>query len=262
MTTVLLLSVIVFAGAMPKEVYQPKGPSDTAALEIALRERLPVYVEGIWPRTEILDSAPHGRQLPKKAVERLQTWLSRIVRREFLPESMDPNQWYGIRKLHLNHDYIIGQFRKPVEGVTIQFQANGVSLAITAISDSYFPDGVDGIADAEIIEVLTTLVNYPRDMVQSITVEKHVEAMGEAGKKVSVCYGKLWSRGYDPMKPAYYSQPPESELKNVRTWWNFMTFWIVKGKLFFSTTMVNWETRPSTAAPFMFRLDDQEQSKK
>jgi len=264
-TTILFLvslPAIVLAGVVVDEAYEPKGPTETAGLETALRKRLGVYVEGIWPRAEVLAGATRGKQLPEKDVQRLQAWLRRIVKKSLVPERVDPNAWYGVRRLHFNQDYIIGQFPTSPQGITLQFQANGVGLTLTGASASFFPNGVAGISDAEIIKAITGLVNYPEDMVPSIALEKKVEQMGETNKEVSVCYGKLRSGGYDPMRSPYHSPPPENELKNVPTWWNHMTFWMTKGRVFISTTMVNWETMPSTTAPFIFRLDSREKPKK
>ena len=67
-------------------------------------------------------------------------------------------------------------------------------------------------------------------------MEKHFEEMGEGENKTFVCFGKLRDSGYNPKKP------PLSNGKNIPTWWNHMTFWITKEKIFISMSMVNWET--------------------
>jgi len=255
------LPLVLIVGAMAEEAYEVKGPDETAAMETSLRRRLGVYVCGIWPRPEILAGGLCGDKLSQKDVQQLQTWLRRIVRKEYQPEKMDPNQWYGIRKLHFGQDYIIGQSSMPAEDVVLQFQANGVGLRITSISQKIFPKGVDGITDANIIEAITSLVNYPQDMIQSIILEKKIEQMGEAGKEISVCYGRLLSGGHNPNKPPVKPRP-DAKVENLPTWCNHMTFWATKGKLFISTTMVNWETIPATTAPLQFRLDNVERPRK
>lgn len=254
LTLLLLLPFVTLAGAISqKEEYEPKGPAETAAFEKALRKSLGVYVKVIWPRDEILAKAIRGKQLPNNAVRKSQMWLNRIVKKEFLPEKMDPNQWYGIKKLHFNQDYILGQFYKSERDVTLQFQTNGGGLSITAISKNYFPNDVGGISDAEIVKAITGLVNFPKDQIKTIKIEKKIEAMGDEDKKVLVCHGKLRAGGYDEKKGPYPYNSGEKRL--FRTWWNYMHFLISKDRIFIYTTIINWETSPSTSAPYIFKLD-------
>lgn len=224
------------------------GPPETALLEKTLRARLGVYAWGIWPRDEKFDGAVPGQNLPKKYVERLKTWLPRILKKDLLPETIDPNQWRGIRKLDGWSDFVIGQHEKADPNAKVEFRADGLLLGITAVSEDYFPNGVAGVTDDQIIKGITGLLNYPKDKVQSITLEKHFEQMGEADNKVMVCYGKLRDKEYDETKP------PLPDGRNMPTWWNCMPFWMTKGKVFVSASMVNWESFPASLDPYVFKF--------
>ena len=112
-TLLLLLPSIAFTGSIPQiEEYEPKGPDETVSFEKALRKSLGGYVTGIWPRENIINDAIRGEQLPDEYVKRLKKWITLIVNKNYLPENLDPNEWYGIKKLHFNQNYIIGQFSK------------------------------------------------------------------------------------------------------------------------------------------------------
>jgi hypothetical protein len=232
------------------------GPPETASLEKELNRRLGVYSDGIWPRTEILQSALRGVELPELYISRLQKWLPIIIKKEYLPDIIDPNQFYGTPQLHGPGDFIIGELHNPKQNVTVQFQADGIGLVFTAISKNYFPNDVNNLTDADIIKAIASLVKYPEDKIRTISIEKKTEAMGDVDKKVLVCYGKLRSDGYDEAKPPFStSTRTQGKMENVRTWWNYMTFWMTKGKIFFSATMVNFETNPSTLDPYVFKLN-------
>jgi len=250
----LLLATNILGRETQSPGFKIAGPPETASLEKDLDKRLGGYAWGIWPRPEILKGALRGQELPQKYISRLQKWLPIIIEKEYLPKKIDPNQFYGLKRLHGAGDFIIGELQNPKKIVTVQFQANGLALVFTAISKNYFPDGVESISDSEVIKVITGLVNYPADQIKTITIEKKIEAMGDEDRKVLVCFGKLRAGGYDETKPPIHPHP-DKKPENVPTWWNHMTFWITKGKIFFSTTMVDWEKNPSNLDPYVFKLE-------
>jgi hypothetical protein len=229
------------------------GPPETASLEKELDKRLGGYAWGIWPRTEIIKSALLGKELPEQYIKRIREWLPIVIKKEYLPDKIDPNQFYGLPRLHGAGDFIIGELSNLKQDAVIQFQANGLGMVFTVTSEKYFPNDVNGISDAEIIQEITGLLNYPEDQIKSIKIDKKIEAMGDVDKKIIVCYGKLRSGGYDESKAPF--RTPQGKMENVPTWWNHMAFWIAKGKIFFSTTMVNWENSPSTLDPYVFKLN-------
>jgi hypothetical protein len=55
------------------------------------------------------------------------------------------------------------------------------------------------------------------------------------------------------MKPPIPA-PPGQKADNIPTWWNFMPFWVAKGKIFISTTIVDWETMPMNLDRYVFKL--------
>jgi len=232
--------------------FEVVGPQETAAFERSLDRRLAAYAWGIWPRSERLAGALRGADLPKQYVNRLQTWLQRIVRKELLPVRIDPNQFYGIARLRGGHNFIIGRLSRPGQSTTVQFQANGLRIVITAQSQSLFPNGVYQLSDADIIKAIAGLLNYPEEKVASITIEKHFEELGETDKKIPVCYGRLRSDGYDEKKGPF--QTKEGRMVNIPTWWNDMIFWVRPGELFISSTMVDWETMPANLDPYVFKF--------
>jgi hypothetical protein len=244
----VLIGVHDLIGASRKGGYQPVGPLQTVELEKALVGRLPVYGWGIWPRAEKFQEAVQGPNLPTEYVQRMKTWLPRIVSEEFLPDELDPNQWHGIRKLDGCSDFVTGQYKNRAESATVQFRADGLLLGITISSRDFFPNGIAGVTDEETIKAITRLMKYPADKVESITLEKEIEEMGERDNKVFVCHGRVKDKGYDETKPA----SPDG--KNMRTWWNYMPFWISKNKIFICTSMVNWETFPASLDPYVFKF--------
>ena len=222
------------------------GPPETARLEKTLGSRLGVYAWGIWPRTEKFQKAVAGPNVPEKYVQRMETWLSRILRKDFLPDKLDPNRWHGFGKLDGWSDFVIGQYINTAQDATVQFRGDGLLLGITVLSKEFFSNGVAGLTDDQVIKAITSLVNYPEDKVKDITIEKHFEEMGDPNNKVLVCYGKL--RAPEPTIVLYRFK------RKVRTWWSFMPFWITKNKIFICTSMVNWESFPASLDPYVFKF--------
>jgi len=228
--------------------FQLVGPPETAELEGALSKRLGVYAWGIWPRAEKLEKAIAGPNLPKEYVQRIQTWVETILSKDLFPKAMDPNQWYGLLKANGYNDFIVGQWQNAKGTVRVQFRATGLLLVVTATSKQYFPDGPAGLTDQQIINAITALVNYPEEKVKDIAIEKHFEQMGDPNNRVLVCYGKLMDRQYDGTKA------PLPDGTNMPIWWNHMTFWVTKNKIFFSSSTVNWESFPASLDPYVFKL--------
>jgi len=251
----LFLLLAHLLGQGTERPFDPIGPLETASFEKALDRRLAIYAWGIWPRDAKFDNAIPGQSLPIDYVERLKTWLTRILKKDLLAERIDPNGWRGIRKLDGRSDFIVGQFKNVDQIVTTQFRADGLLLGITALSKNYFPNGVDNLTNADIVKAATSLVNYPQDKLGNIIVEKHIEYLGEGERKTLVCYGKLKDADYNEMKPPILPRRPGEKAENMPTWWNHFPFWIIKGKIFIAFSMVNWETFPASLDPYVFKLE-------
>jgi hypothetical protein len=249
---VLILPLCAWGEEQQSPAFELVGPPETASFEKALDRRLGGYAWGIWPRPEKLAGALRGAELPERYVNRLQAWLPRIIRKEFLPDRIDPNQLYGIPRLRGERNFIIGEFRRPEQRTTAQFQSNGLGVVITVQTESLFSTGVDKLSDADIVKTIASLVNYPEDKIKTIILEKHFEEIGETDKKVAVCYGKLRSDGYNEKRAPFHTK--EGKMENVPTWWNYMPFWMTKDKLFISCTMVDWETMPASLDPYIFKF--------
>lgn len=245
----LFLLTLQLMAESKKETYEPHGPAETAAIELALHKRLPVYAWGIWPREDKFEGAIEGDRLPKRYINKLKIWLPRVLKKDFLPYEIKQNQWYGIRRLHACRDFVVGRFQNSKQNTIIQFKANGVGLVITAISEQYFSEEIAQMTDVKIIKAVTKLLNYPEEKAQRITVEKHFEEVGKGASKILVCYGKLRDTGYDETKPA----SPDGQ--NMRTWWNYIPFWITRGKICISTTTVKWENYWANLDGIFFKLE-------
>ncbi|MHC4867715.1 MAG: hypothetical protein ACYTEX_26895 [Planctomycetota bacterium] len=265
-----LLSCAQLMGKVEGPRFERVGPAETARLEKTLWARLGVYAWGIWPSSEKLKGGIPSSKLPERYLDRSKTWLGRILKEDLLPEVMEANEWRGLRKANGYNDFIVGQWRTTSKTRTVKFRATGLLLVVTVVSEEYFPNGVSGLTDDDIIKAITDLVNYPEDKIKEITIEKQFEEMGEPNKKALVCYGKLRApepaltpppkrrarpRGTKPESTV--PEPPRQTRKKGHpypTWWSHMPFWMTKNKIFFCSSMVNWETFPATLDPYVFKF--------
>ena len=203
LSPIFLITFSITLNAYQEISYERKfvsvGPPESEGLEKALDKKLAVYAYGFWPREEKFEDSKSSNELPKKYVDRLDVWVHKIINKNLLPESIDPNVWKGIKKLHLR-DYIVGQFKSPQKDITLKIQADGLLFLITAESDEFFPDGVSGLTNEQIIKTITSLVNYPKEEVNDIILEKNTELLGDDKFKTNVCYGKIRDGQYDPMR--------------------------------------------------------------
>lgn len=278
MVEAILLTLII--NQIPLEAFQEKsferkfvsvGPPETEGLERALDKRLPVYAYGIWPREEKFKDSKPSKELPKEYIDRLNEWVPKIINNELLPKNIDPNIWIGLKKLHQS-DYIIGQIVNAKKDITLKIQADGCFFLITAESKKFFPDGISKITDEQIIKTITSIVNYPKEEVNDIVLEKNIEVLGDEKFKEEICYGKIRDSQYDPMRGLGLTQTEieqslrdlgmgkitrdelnKLQMKNIRTWWNYLPFWINKGRIFISAGML--DKTPVTYEPYIFKLE-------
>lgn len=224
--------------------YKSKGPSKLSELKNTLHDKLPIYERGIWPESKAFEKVVNEKDIKSDYIHKLKTWMPIILNKSVLPDRLESTQLYGIPKLHEGGSFVIGQYYSPIGNILVQYQANGVDMAVTATSEKYFSTKVKSISDGEIIDMIRRLTNYPIEKVKNIVIEKHIEEVGDNDSKVLLCYGKIRCDGFNEMKA------PTAE--NVRTWWNYVPFWIVDGTISINTTTVKWETYPSNLTNIFF----------
>lgn len=227
-TCVTLLAMISRSHCCADE-YSPLGPMETASLERALYDRLPMYVLGIWPLTEQLVRAqrPADNHIAERAV-----WLERILADEVKPTGVryGSDQWIMVPDMRWNSDFILGRFAsqdKHLQG-NVEFQASPMQITLAFHADDLF--STDGVSDARVREMVCRVLKIPGEHIDELRVEKQLARLGDNGTKV--CYGKiLWN--WDPTA----SWPAD---KN-REWWSHIPFWIADGKLCVSVTTFDWK---------------------
>ncbi len=247
LTIVLALSVDLFA-AGDESGYRSKGPLLVSSLKGQLQSKLPIYIRGIWPELAAFEKCIDGTNLESKYVDKTKSWLSTILKTDALPGNLESTKWHGLPKLHSGASHILGQFYNSKQDILTQFQADGVGLSLTCTSEKYFTVDIASITDDMIIQMMSEVLNFPEGKVSDIAIEKHVQQMSVGEDKVPVCYGKLRCNGYDEKSAA----TPSGD--NMRTWWNFIPFWIVDGTVSINTTTVKWEQYPATLNGIFFEF--------
>jgi hypothetical protein len=243
-----IFSFSLMAGQNVNDV-KSKGPSKLSLFKTPLRKRLPIYARGIWPDTKEFKESIVGKYLKSEYIKKLETWLPIIINKDFLPEKIDPTKWYGIPKPHeIRNSYILSQFYNKNSDTLLQFQADGVHLGVTVTSEKHFAVDVRNITDGKIIQLMTKLLNYPEEKVSRISIEKYIQEIGDNENKTFVCYGRLRCESFDETKA------PKPNGENIRTWWNYIPFWIVDGTVSIHTTTVKWEAYPATLEGIFFEL--------
>ena len=229
--------------------YIPKGPQETENFEKGLYELLPGYVCGIYPKAAILATGVSEKDLPPESAERMtrykekiEAWLTRVLRKQLWPKRFDKSDWLGIRKLHWDTDYIVGRFVSIAEeptykGTIVEFQADGRSMDLTITSPSLFVADANALSDLQIRNFTSKILNIPQEKVNKIEVEKQFATL--AG--IDLCYGKMRCE-WDERNWGH-----EDLIK--REWWSYIPFWYIKGKMFVSVSTIEWKRgeRPASA---------------
>jgi len=236
-----LLSCICITTALAANSikYVPKGPKETAEFEKGLYQLLPGYVHGIYPKAAVLANGVSEKDLsPKNATrmiqykKKIQTWLTRVLKIALKPEQLNKGDWLGIRKLHLDTDYIVGGFVSAAKGSTtyrdavVEFQADDRSIDLTITSPLLFAADANGLSDVQIRNLASKILNIHKKKVSRINVEKHFTTL--AG--IDLCYGKMRCE-WNERKPDY----------SKREWWSYIPFWYIKGKMFVHISTIEWK---------------------
>jgi len=238
--------ICITAGLAANSIkYVPKGPKETAEFEKGLYQLLPGYVHGIYPKPAILANGVSEKNLSSESSariktykEKIQTWLTCVLRIELKPKQFNKADWLGIRRLHLDTNYIVGRFVSAAKasttygGAIVEFQANDRSIDLTIASPSLFAADANGLSDGQIRNLATKILNIPKEKVGRIDVEKHFTTL--AG--IDLCYGKMRCEWNEKI-PDY----------SKRKWWSYIPFWYIKGKMFFDISMIDWKHPPATA---------------
>jgi len=211
--------------------YVPKGPNDTAEFEKGLYELLPIYAWGVYPSDKILskgvsekDLDPNTASRMSQYKEKIDIWLTRVLKEELKPNKFNRADWLGIRKLRGGTDYIVGKFVSTTkESATIEFQADDRNIALTINSPLLFVAEANELSDSQILDFITKILNIPQEKISKISVEKHFANLGG----INICYGKMrceWDERKSPL--------------NEQDWWSYIPFWYVKGKIFVSISTI------------------------
>jgi len=210
--------------------YVPSGEPKTAALEKALYEALPGYVEGIRPKAEILRRAIPKEQLPASYVKKVEERLKQVLRIKRKPKTREDIVAVGIPNFRWGSDYIVGYV--PCDScdaedrsTAVEFQASFYGIGLTIHSQGVTV-GDNGIPSAEeIVTIISRFLDIPQDKIPLVTVERQV---GQADG-IRFCYGKLRCEWHE-------STPNESEQK----WWSYIPFWMTDGTVYVYLPEVDW----------------------
>lgn len=237
----ICITSIVMANAIE---YIPKGPKETEEFEKGLYKSLPVYICGIYPKGTILATGVSETNLPPEKAARLtqykdkvEIWLTRILKKELKPKIFNRGDWLGIRKLRWDTDYIVGRFvgaseEFPYKGAIVEFQADDRSMDLTITSPLLLTADANGLSDANILNFTSKILNIPQEKLNKIKVEKHFIAV--AG--IDLCNGKMQCE-WDERDEKYWST---DELVK-RKWWSYIAFWYIKGKMVVHISTIDWE---------------------
>ena len=161
----------ISSAVLAAEVYEPKGPVDTAELEKGLCDRMPVYVWGFWPRDSILDDSLPADALPRPIITQFNTWWASFVRPEFMPSQSDRIPLRGVRKLHGNHKFLVGTYATRDKKGRVCLKASDNFLGITVTHSKLLPAPPNEISTEQIAETAGRVLNIPTEEIAKFKVK-------------------------------------------------------------------------------------------
>jgi hypothetical protein len=224
-------------GLCDGDQYVVIGPPDTASIEKALCDLLPVYASGIWPREEKLSGAVKSSDINKNYISRIEESLGRVLKEDIRPTASlgvgdiyGTDKWVVVPELRWGSDFILGQFvsrNKEIQG-NVEFQATDRDVTIAINSAKLFPSAGNDLDDTKVVEAICAILNIPQDKIGDLQIERHSAFLGD--RKIPVCYGKI--------RCNWNERKPDDK---TREWWSYMPFWIAKGKVCVSVSTIDWK---------------------
>lgn len=231
--------------------YAPIGPEQSVAFEKALLEAGPEYVEGIFPKMEILNTGIPKNEIPSYWTQVVEMWLKRVLQSDFAPGPKTEIAMYGLPELRWKSDYIVGYYvavpnKKSEPNSRVEFQATDRHLSITIFMEEKIVADVNTLPDDVILEMLKKYMAVPEGKVSQISIEKANKIL--AG--TPICYGKMRCEFHELRDTGV-------EKEKNRRWWSYMFFWITKDKFHITVFTIDWEknARPVSASSRIFRMN-------
>lgn len=242
------LSILLAIGVMTPQILicqEPPlvGSADEAELERALRQRLPAYSDAIFPRQEVLARGVPKAEIPEPYRRHLENSLKKTLNSRYLPANGQWPAWVGLRKLRMNHNYIVGSWSVNADDnrmSQVRVQAWDLGASVTVLSPNLggqpaqlTQDQVRGILDS--VVGIDSIFAISKDKIGQCQVEMITEEL--AGQKV--VYGKMRCGGDDA---------PKGDIGD-RHLWSYLKFLISHGRVCvsFSTIDLQSPDRPASA---------------
>jgi hypothetical protein len=230
--------------------YEPKGTEQTIALEKAFIDIQPGYVDGIYPKQDILNMGVSKSEIHSYWIQKIETWLRRVLQPDYSPGSETEIAMYGLPEFRWKSDYIVGHYvtvskKNGESSQRVEFQATDRYLPITIFLKEKVQD-VNVLSDDAILQIVQKYIAIPTEKLSKISIEKTCNVL--AG--IPICYGKMRC-GYHEVKDA------GKEKEKGRRWWSYIPFWITEDKLFVAVSTIDWEKddRPAAANSRLFKIE-------
>ena len=210
---------VVFIGlGQAKDVFEPVGPSETASIERALHERLPVYAWSIWPRKEIIEQGKAASELRADYLDEVKWQVRTTVRPRLLNTDEDDrwepdtSKWVGIRAR--KDRFIIGAWDAEFSGraarVEIQAYSNGLCVSV---HQKDIGKAVNAMKDEAVVQLVGNVLRLEKG--PEYKVSSKTEPMGDGQSPIK--YGII-TADWDPTL-MYYE------------WWRHIRFWVARDQI-------------------------------
>lgn len=260
-TGVLAVSIGISAAAWASELaedgkYIAHGPAATADFEAGLYKLSSLYARGVWPSQQVISAGVGKEDIPRDQLAQVHSYIEMVVANRYWPTSDASVR--GVRHLYDKRTAILlWQKVDKKNDINMEITASTIEFTATFTSAKAFDRSPADVTKDVILKELGGLLAIPQELLAKGVVA--VSTVDVGGTAVAIGTVRVPSRKYpedgDDSEDAEATESSEDAGDTKWRggsldrfyWYNSITFWTVKGKIFVSVMpIIGAQSRPYT----------------